>query len=61
MAVSGHNGKNETHIGMSSSVGLTIYDSNANEIKITKSLSPIDIFIQRDEHTQNHSFEYNLF
>ena len=31
---------------------------NANEIKITKSLSPIDIFIQRDEHTQNHSFEY---
>jgi hypothetical protein len=58
MAVSGHNGKNETHIGMSSSVGLTIYDSNANEIKITKSLSPIDIFTQRDEHTQNHSFEY---
>ena len=26
MAVSGHNGKNETHIGMSSSIGLTFYD-----------------------------------
>ena len=36
MAVSGHNGKNESHTGMSASIGLTLYDSNANEIKITK-------------------------
>ena len=58
MAVSGHNGKNETHIGMSSSIGLTFYDENANEIEITQSLSPIDISIQRDQNAPNTSFEY---
>ena len=58
MAVSGHNGKNESHTGMSASIGLTLYDSNANEIQITQSLSPIDILIQRDQNTQNYSFEY---
>ena len=58
MAVCGHNGKNESHIGMSSSIGLTLYDSYANEIQVTQSLSPIDILIQRDQNTQNYSFEY---
>lgn len=58
MAVSGHNGRNETYIGYSSSIGLTVYDSNSNEIKITQSLSPIDILIQRDQNTLNYSFEY---
>lgn len=59
MAVNGHNGRNETFIGMSSSIGLTFYDSKANEIKITQSLSPIDILIQRDQNAQN-SFSFEL-
>jgi hypothetical protein len=58
MSVSGHNGNNETHIGMSSSIGLTFYDENANEIEISQSLSPIEIIIQRDKNTQNITFEY---
>jgi hypothetical protein len=58
MAVSGHNGNNETHIGMSTSIDLEFYDENANEIEISQSLSPIDILIQRDENTPNTSFEY---
>ena len=38
MAVSGHNGNNETLIRMSSSTGLKLYDRNANEIKIETKL-----------------------
>ena len=51
MAMSGHNGKNESHIGMSASISLNLYESNANEIQVTQSLSPIDILIQRDQNT----------
>jgi len=58
MAVSGHNGKNETYIGMSASIGLAFFDSNSNEIRITESLSPIEILIERDKNTLNYSFEY---
>ena len=48
MAVSGHNGNNETLIGMSNSIGLTIYDDTCKEISITKTNSPIKMLIQRD-------------
>jgi len=58
MAISGHNGNNETLIDMSSSISLTFYDENANEIKIRQSKYPIDILIQRDQNTLNYSFEY---
>jgi hypothetical protein len=58
MAISGHNGNNETHIGLSSSVGLSLYDENANEIEITQSLSPIDILIERDQNINQRSYEY---
>ena len=58
MAVSGHNGNNETRVGMSTSIGLKFYDENVNEIKITQSLNPIDIVIQRDLNTLNYTFEY---
>ena len=30
MAVSGHNGNNETLIGVSNSIGLTLFDENSN-------------------------------
>jgi hypothetical protein len=58
MAISGHNGNNETHIGLSSSIGLSLFDENANELEITKSLSPIDILIQRDQNINQMKFEY---
>jgi len=58
MAISGHNGNNETHIGLSSSVGLSLYDENSNELEITQSLSPIDILIQRDQNVSRIKFEY---
>ena len=32
MAVTGHNGNNETIIGLSNSIGLSIYDSKNNDI-----------------------------
>jgi hypothetical protein len=58
MAISGHNGNNETRIGMSSSIGLSFYDEHANEIEIGQSLLPFDFFIQRDQCTLNFAFEY---
>jgi hypothetical protein len=58
MAVSGHNGNNETYVHMSHSIGLEFYDNNANEIRILQSKSPIDIIIQRDQNTINNTFEY---
>jgi len=56
MAMSGHNGNNETLIGYSNSLGLTFYDSNNNEIPITK--SKIDIIIQRDSNLIKIDFDY---
>ena len=58
MAISGHNGNNETRVGMSASIGLKFYDENVNEIEITQSIKPIDILIQRDQNTLNYTFEY---
>ena len=58
MAVSGHNGNNESLIGISSSIGLSFYDENSNEIEITQSKSAIDIRIQKDPNTVNYPFYY---
>jgi len=59
MAVSGHNGNNETLIGMSSSLGLSFFDSETNiEIPISQSLSPIDIILPRDKSVIKYSFQY---
>jgi hypothetical protein len=59
MAVSGHNGNNETLIGMSSSLGLSFFDYETNiEIPISQSLSPIDIIIPRDKSVFKYSFQY---
>ena len=48
MAVSGHNGDNESFIGFSSSIALSFYDENINELDISNAPNPIDIFISRD-------------
>ena len=56
MAMSGHNGNNETLIGVSNSIGLSIYDLNNNEIPITN--SQIEILIQRDTNLPEVTFVY---
>ena len=58
MAVSGHNGNNETFIGMSSSIGLSFYDEKMNEIQIINTQKPIDIIIQRDPNIPDYPFQY---
>ena len=58
MAVSGHNGNNETFIGMSSSSDLSLYYANMNEIPISRSKSPIGILIQRDNQQIQYPFQY---
>jgi hypothetical protein len=59
MAVSGHNGNNETFIGMSSSLGLSFYDYETNsEISISQSSSPIDIIMPRDKSVSEYVFQY---
>jgi hypothetical protein len=59
MAVSGHNGNNETLIGMSSSLGLSFYDFETNnQIPIAQTLSPIHIIVPRDKSASKHSFQY---
>ena len=49
MAVSGHNGNNETLVGMSSSISLSFYDTSSNLIDVSPSLSSINITIPRDQ------------
>jgi len=58
MAVSGHNGNNETLIGVSNSIGMTLYDENSNEIPVSKTSEPIEIFIQRDSNLPQYSYYY---
>ena len=61
MAITGHNGDNESFIGFSSSIGLSLYDDSALEIKIqlTNSQPPIDMVIQRDSSiSQSHPYQY---
>ena len=57
MPNSGHNGNNETSIGLSSSIELSIYDSNGKEISIQNSKTPIDIRLPRD-YASNLSYQY---
>jgi len=58
MAVSGHNGNNETLIGMSSSIGLSFYDQNMNEIEIKQVQRPIEMIINRDPNMADYPFQY---
>ena len=58
MAVSGHNGNNETKIGMSASIGLSFYDTNMKDIEIINTHSPIELTIKRDENMPDYDFQY---
>ena len=56
MAISGHNGNNETLIGVSNSIGLSFYDLNNNEIPIKD--SSIEIIIERDSNLPEIPYQY---
>ena len=58
MPTSGHNGNNETKIGMSSSISMALHDSDNNEIQIVSSKTPIDIVVPRDNSVFNQTFQY---
>ena len=60
MAVSGHNGNNETLIGFSSSLSLSIYDGeNFNELNVlANKREPIEVFIQRDSSLSTYEYQY---
>ena len=58
MAISGHNGNNETLIGMSNSLGLSFNDLNMNKVEVSLTTTPIDILIKRDLSVQTNSFNY---
>ena len=57
MAVSGHNGDNESFIGFSSSISLSFYDENLNKMRI-KNVSPIEVIIPRDPTVTNTQYQY---
>jgi hypothetical protein len=58
MAVCGHNGDNESFIGFSSSIELSFFDENLNEIEIIDTAKPIDIVIPRDPSVSKHPYQY---
>lgn len=58
MAITGHNGDNESYIGFSSSIELSCFDEDANEIKLKQSSMPIDIIISRDPIVSNNQYQY---
>lgn len=49
MPPSGHNGLNETKIGLSSSVALSFFDNTRSEIPIQNSRKQIEILIPREK------------
>ena len=55
MAVSSHNGNNESFIGNSSLVDLSFYDENTNEVQIRNTSIPIDFIIERDKNVLDFS------
>jgi hypothetical protein len=59
MAVSGHNGNNETFIGLSSSISLSIYDEeSSNELNIiANNREPIEVFIERDNRLSTYEYQ----
>ena len=58
MASSGHNGINETHVGMSNSISLSFTDTESQTISVQKSANPIDIWIPRDKTLPTHEFQF---
>ena len=58
MSVCGHNGDNESYIGYSSSIGLSFFDENLNEINVKNSSEPFDIVISKDANIPLKPYQY---
>jgi hypothetical protein len=58
MGISGHNGYNESFIGMSSSLSLAVFDQNMNEIEITQTKRPIELILRREPKMVEYSYQY---
>jgi hypothetical protein len=58
MGISGHNGYNETFIGMSSLLSLSVFDQNMNEIEISQTQRPIELILKRDPKMADYSYKY---
>lgn len=56
--VSGHNGKNESRIGLSKALGMSLFDETGTEIKITNSKKPFEMWVPRDSNLPNFRFIY---
>lgn len=54
---SGHNGNNETKIGLSTSMGLSFFDEDGNQVSIKNSRKPIDIWIPRERSLPDYPFQ----
>lgn len=56
MASSGHNGRNESFIGFSYSIGLSFLDQDGNEIVVNNMREPIEMLIPRDPNLLNNHY-----
>ncbi len=58
MAVTGSNGDNETHIGLSKSISYSLYDVYKNEIPIKDQKNPIEYWIPKDASVSIDPYKY---
>lgn len=58
MAACGHNGNNETKIGSSSTISLSLLDAFGNEIPIKNSKQKIDVYVPRDPNAQKPTLNF---
>ena len=58
MALTGANGNNQTNIGSSRSISLSIYDDSLNEIPVDNLANPIDFFIAKDPSVPITPYKY---
>jgi len=57
MAVSGHNGNNETKIGLSKLLSLAFFDEKGRELPVSESKKPIEFWITREKSVSD-MFKY---
>lgn len=58
MALSGHNGRNESLVGYSYGLDLCFLDENGNEIDVHDTLKPIQMYIPRDSNLPYDQYEF---
>lgn len=60
MAISGHNGRNESYVGFSYGLDMDFFDENGNRIGVKDTLKPIEYWIPRNKYLpQNYYVHVN--